>query len=156
MDPEDFDYQDDPDESPSYTSRTLTQGAPVLIETLNESIFIGEVIALLTPGVLIHQSVQEITPEDLHSSDTSPESFNLTTPIETFIPFASIHYVQSMQDLSAETMIEELRSDLDNYHQPPSEDTETPSEGSKDQSPPTARWDTFIGLLDRVLKKFGM
>lgn len=152
MDPEDFDYQDDPDETPTYTSRTLTQGAPILIETLNESIFIGEVLSLTMPGILIHQTTQEITPEDLQSG-VDPHDFTLTSPIEAFIPFTSIHYVQSMQDLSAETLVAALRDDLDNYHTEPTEDSEDPSE---DESEDKNRWDSFIHLLDRVLKKLGV
>lgn len=152
MDPEDFDYQDDPDETPTYTSRTLNQGSQILIETLNESIFIGEVISLTMPGILIHQTTQEITPEDLQSN-SNPQDFTLTSPVEAFIPFTSIHFIQSMEDLSAETLIASLRSDLDNYHQQPSETPETPSE---DEAEDKSRWDTFITLLDRVLKKLGM
>lgn len=153
MDPEDFDYQDDPDETPTYTSRTLTQGAPILIETLNESIFIGEVLSLTMPGILIHQTTQEITPEDLQANP-NPQDFTLTSPIEAFIPFTSIHYVQSMQDLSAETLVAALRDDLDNYH---TDDSETPeTEEEEDTTTKTPRWDSFINLLDRVLKKLGM
>lgn len=151
MDPEDFDYQDDPDETPTYASRTLTQGAPILVETLNESIFIGEVLSLTTPGILIHQTTQEITPEDLQANP-NPQDFTLTSPIEAFIPFSSIHYVQSMQDLSEETLVAALRDDLDNYHTEPTEDSEDPS---KDESQ-TNRWDSFIHLVDRVLKKLGV
>ena len=154
MDPEDFDYQDDPDETPTYTSRTLTQGAPILIETINESIFIGEVLSLTMPGILIHQTTQEITPEDLQSG-VDPQDFTLTSPIEAFIPFTSIHYVQSMQDLSAETLVAALRDDLDNYHTEPTEDSENPSEEEEDTTKET-RWDSFIHLLDRVLKKLGV
>lgn len=151
MDPEDFDYQDDPDETPTYTSRTLTQGAPILIETINESIFIGEVLSLTMPGILIHQTTQEITPEDLQSG-VDPHDFTLTSPIEAFIPFTSIHYVQSMQDLSAETLVAALRDDLDNYHTA----EETPETPSEDEAEDKNRWDSFIHLLDRVLKKLGV
>lgn len=153
MDPEDFDYQDDPDETPTYTSRTLTQGAPILIETLNESIFIGEVLSLTMPGILIHQTTQEITPEDLQAS-INPHDFTLTSPIEAFIPFTSIHYVQSMQDLSAETLVAALRDDLDNYHTDDSETSETEEE--EEDTTKATRWDSFIHLLDRVLKKLGV
>lgn len=151
MDPEDFDYQDDPDETPTYTSRTLNQGSQILIETLNESIFIGEVISLTVPGILIHQTTQEITPEDLQSN-SNPQDFTLTTPVEAFIPFSSIHFIQSMEDLSAETLIASLRSDLDNYHTA----EETEPEDEKKETEATSRWDTFIHLLDRVLKKLGV
>ena len=152
MDPEDFDYQDDPDETPTYTSRTLTQGAPILIETLNESIFIGEVLSLTMPGILIHQTTQEITPEDLQANP-NPHDFTLTSPIEAFIPFTSIHYVQSMQDLSAETLVAALRDDLDNYH---TDDSETPETDEEEDTTKATRWDSFISLLDRVLKKLGV
>ena len=151
MDPEDFDYQDDPDETPTYTSRTLNQGSQILIETLNESIFIGEVISLTMPGILIHQTTQEITPEDLQSN-SNPQDFTLTTPVEAFIPFTSIHFIQSMEDLSAETLIASLRSDLDNYHTA----EETPETPSEDEAEDKNRWDSFIHLLDRVLKKLGV
>lgn len=153
MDPEDFDYQDDPDETPTYTSRTLTQGAPILVETLNGSIFIGEVLSLTMPGILIHQTTQEITPEDLQSG-ADPHDFTLTSPIEAFIPFTSIHYVQSMQDLSAETLVAALRDDLDNYHTDDSETSETEEE--EEDTTKATRWDSFIHLLDRVLKKLGV
>lgn len=152
MDPEDFDYQDDPDETPTYTSRTLTQGAPILVETLNESIFIGEVLSLTTPGILIHQTTQEITPEDLQSG-ADPQDFTLTSPIEAFIPFTSIHYVQSMQDLSAEAMIEELRSDLENYPHSSSQ----PSQESQDTTVTAlSLWDRFLSFIDRVLVNAGI
>ena len=104
------------------------------------------------PGILIHQTTQEITPEDLQSG-VDPQDFTLTSPIEAFIPFTSIHYVQSMQDLSAETLVASLRDDLDNYHTETTEDSEDPSE---DESEDKNRWDSFIHLLDRVLKKLGV
>lgn len=163
MDPEDFDdyddYEDDPDQ-PTYTSKTLTQGAPVVIETLNESMFIGDVIAITQPGIILLQKMAEVRPEELQNiGEDSDIDYTLSNPIETFIPFMSIHYIQSVADISAESLIEQFRDDLDNYHNPSpetEEESKETEEGTSTPSDPEKPWDQFIHILDRILKKLGV
>lgn len=167
MDPEDFDDFDDYDDGPQpvYESKTLTQGSPIVIETLNESMFIGEVIAITQPGIILLQKMAEVRPEELQGiTDDSDIDYTLSNPIETFIPFMSIHYIQSVADISAESLIEQFRDDLDNYHNPTPEtedkeeikESEETEESPEEETSPTKRWDQFIHILDRILKKLGV
>lgn len=142
----DFDPEDSEDPQKIYIPRTLSQGSPILIETHNESLFIGNVITAFPTGILIAQTLAEITPEELLKS-SSHEDFALSTPIETFLPFTAVHFIQSMQDISEESMLDDLRQDLENYHK---SDEETPSEYR------LRPWDRLIVLLDRLLKRFGV
>lgn len=141
MDPEDFE-----DEEQTVSPKTFTIGSTVIVETTADSYILGVMVAPISPGAVIAQTHTEISDETIESV-TSLEDLIFATPIETFIPYTSIHTIRSIQDMTEEGLLAQFKEDIDTYG------TETPPSVSE---PSKTLWERFILALDKLLKNVGI
>lgn len=139
MDPEDF--EDDP-----ISPKTLTAGSTVIVETLSDTYILGVLVAPTAPGVIVAQTHTEIS-DSIIESTTSLEDLTYATPIETFIPYTTIHTIRSIQDMTEEGLLAQFKEDIDSYG------SEAPPKVSE---PSETLWDRFLLVLDKILKNVGV
>lgn len=148
--PEDYEDLDDDGEE-LYTSKILSPMSTVLIETHQEIIFLGVILSAIPDvGFLISQTHQEIDPPTFAESQDLA-SLKYPKPVETLVPFSSVHYVQSIEDLTEQNLLAELRQDLDRFNAQSS-----PHTSSSTTRPRKKVWETFITYLDRGLTFLGV
>lgn len=147
MDPEDFDTPDQ-----MISPKTLTVGSTVVVETTADTYILGVMVAPISPGAVVAQTHTEISDEVIESL-TSLEDLIYATPIETFIPFTSIHTIRSIQDMTEEGLLAEFKKDIDSYG---TEDPPTVDKNSDTDTTKEPLWDRFILLIDKTLKNIGL
>lgn len=146
---EDFEFDSDSEESlPS--AKTLTAGSPIIIEMNDGTYVLGAMLAATLPGAVIAQTHFPLDVDQVESSEDI-DSLLMSNPIETFIPYTSITHLQSLSDLSLESMIRNFNEDLDSYGQK--------KKKKETDSPPAEQptmWDRFIQVLNKVLETVGI
>lgn len=142
-DSEDLPHEGEEEEEVEFASGIMSTGSTLIVEMQDETYIFGAMIHPTTAGVIIGQTHH---PMDLSQVDTPSDldSLMLSTPVEMFIPYTSIHYIQSLSDLSVETLISEFNRDLDNY----GKEKEAPNHKSL--------WDRFLLGVNRLLESVGL
>lgn len=117
-------------------AKTLTAGSPIMIEMNDGSYVLGAMVAATLPGAVIAQTHFPLDVDQVESSDDI-DKLLMSNPIETFIPYTSFIHLQSLSDLSLESMIRNFNEDLDSYGQKKKKTDDPPAEQ------PTM-WERFI------------
>lgn len=130
--------------------KTLTHASSVVITTTDYSHYLGVILTPTGPGLAFYQSHEEITPSTLDGL-VDLSDLELSTPVETFLPWTSVRSIQSLEDLSLETLLTTFRDDLDSYGE------SDPDPDTKEIKDPSGTvWFNFLAIIDRVLKKAGI
>lgn len=138
-----------------YTPRVMSPGATLIVEMQDETYIFGAMIHPTTAGVIIGQTHLPMSPSQVNTpSDLS--DLMLSTPVETFIPYTSIHYIQSLSDLSMETVISDFSRDLNNYGKEEEKEKEKEDPPSSETPDRKSLWDRFLIGVNRLLESVGL